>query len=124
MTRERLSILYVSPTPTSLPRFGAQARMHGLTQLAQRHELTAVMLIDEVLVNAHEGRRTMKAYCHEVVLVSVPAWEILANGWCSSAPWPRSFEQLPFISAAAGLTHVACISGASHVQGRRSLAKR
>src|SRR4051794_16750555 len=48
MTPERLSILYVSQMPASPPRFGAQARVHGLmTQLAQRHELTAVMLVDD-----------------------------------------------------------------------------
>ena len=73
MPRECLSILYVSPTPISPPPFGAQARMHGLmTQLARRHDLTAVMLIDEVLFDADECRRAMKAHCCEVVLVPVP----------------------------------------------------
>ena len=39
MSPERLNILYVSPMPASPPRFGAQARMHGLmTQLARRHD--------------------------------------------------------------------------------------
>ena len=48
MTGQQLRILHVSPTPSSPPRFGAQARMHGLmTQLARRHEITAVSLIDE-----------------------------------------------------------------------------
>ena len=47
MIAERLSILYVSQMPASPPRCGAQARMHGLmTQLARRHELTAVTLVD------------------------------------------------------------------------------
>jgi polysaccharide biosynthesis protein PslH len=73
MIRERLSILYVSPVPTSPPRFGAQARMHGLmTELARRHEVTAVALIDDVLLDADECRRAMEAYCREVVLVPVP----------------------------------------------------
>ena len=41
MHAERLSILYVSQMPASPPRFGAQARVHGLiTQLAQRHDMT------------------------------------------------------------------------------------
>jgi len=41
MSPERLSILFVSQTPASPPRFGAQARVHGLmTQLARRHDLT------------------------------------------------------------------------------------
>ena len=48
MSRDRLSILYVSHMPASPPRFGAQARVHGLmTQLARRHELSAVMLVDD-----------------------------------------------------------------------------
>lgn len=46
--RDRLSILYVSPMPPSPPRFGAQARMHGLmTNLARRHDITAVSLADQ-----------------------------------------------------------------------------
>jgi len=66
---ERLRILYVSHMPASPPRFGAQARVHGLmTQLAQRHDLTAVMLFDEEF-DADECRRAMQAYCREVVLV-------------------------------------------------------
>jgi polysaccharide biosynthesis protein PslH len=70
MTRERLSILYVSPVPTGPPRFGAQARMHGLmTELARRHDLTAVALIDHALFDVDECRRAMTAYCREVVLV-------------------------------------------------------
>ena len=41
MSPERLSILYVSHIPPSPPRFGAQARVHGLmTQLARRHDLS------------------------------------------------------------------------------------
>jgi polysaccharide biosynthesis protein PslH len=41
MSPERLNILFVSHMPASPPRFGAQARVHGLmTQLARRHDLT------------------------------------------------------------------------------------
>jgi hypothetical protein len=50
--------------PVSPPRFGAQARVHGLmTQLAQRHELTAVMLADHEfdLENAAEPCRPTAA---------------------------------------------------------------
>jgi hypothetical protein len=55
--------------PASPPRFGAQARVHGLmTQLARRHDLTAVMLIDDEF-DAEECRRAMQVYCREVVLV-------------------------------------------------------
>ena len=72
MSQERLSILYVSPMPASPPRFGAQARIHGLmTQLAQRHDLTAVMLVDNAF-DVEECRGAMQAYCREVVLVPVP----------------------------------------------------
>jgi polysaccharide biosynthesis protein PslH len=72
MSPERLSILYVSQMPASPPRFGAQARVHGLmTQLARRHELTAVMLVDDEF-DAEECRRAMQAYCREVVLVPNP----------------------------------------------------
>ena len=69
---KRLSILFVSQMPASPPRFGAQARMHGLmTQLAQRHDLTAVMLVDDEF-DIEECRLAMQAYCREVVLVPNP----------------------------------------------------
>jgi glycosyltransferase involved in cell wall biosynthesis len=72
MSPERLSILYVSQIPASPPRFGAQARVHGLmTQLARRHDLTAAMLIDDAF-DTEECRRAMQAYCREVVLVPNP----------------------------------------------------
>ena len=66
---QRLSILCVSPWVPSPPRFGAQARIHGLmTQLARRHDLTAVMLVDHEF-EVEECRRAMRAYCRDVVLV-------------------------------------------------------
>jgi glycosyltransferase involved in cell wall biosynthesis len=69
MNPQRLNILSVSQMPASPPRFGAQARMHGLmTQLARRHDLTAVMLVDEEF-DIEECRRAMQVYCREVVLV-------------------------------------------------------
>jgi polysaccharide biosynthesis protein PslH len=69
MSPERLSILFVSQTPPSPPRFGAQARVHGLmTQLARRHDLTAVTLVDDEF-DVEECRRAMQAYCREAVLV-------------------------------------------------------
>jgi glycosyltransferase involved in cell wall biosynthesis len=58
--------------PASPPRFGAQARIHGLmTQLARRHDVTAVMLVDHEF-DAEECRRAMQVYCREVVLVPNP----------------------------------------------------
>jgi polysaccharide biosynthesis protein PslH len=72
MSQGRLSILYVSPMPASPPRFGAQARMHGLmTQLARRHDLTAVMQFNSE-VDAEESRNAMRAYCRDVVLIPRP----------------------------------------------------
>jgi glycosyltransferase involved in cell wall biosynthesis len=46
--------------------------MHGLmTQLAQRHDLTAVMLVDDEF-DLDECRRAMQAYCREAVLIPNP----------------------------------------------------
>jgi glycosyltransferase involved in cell wall biosynthesis len=72
MSQRPLNILFVSQLPPSPPRFGAQARMHGLmTQLARHHHLTAVVLIDDQF-DIEECRRAMQAYCQEVVLVRNP----------------------------------------------------
>ncbi len=72
MNPQRLKILFVSQMPASPPRFGAQARMHGLmTQLARDHDLTAVALVDDVF-DIDECRQAMQAYCREVVLVPNP----------------------------------------------------
>jgi len=73
MSPQRLNILCVSQLPASPPRFGAQARMHGLmTELAQHHDLTAVVLVDEEF-DIEECRRAMQVYCHEVVLIPNPS---------------------------------------------------
>lgn len=70
--RDRLSILYVSPMPPSPPRFGAQARMHGLmTSLAKKHDVTAVSLVDAEF-DVEDCRRAMKPYCRDVVLIPNP----------------------------------------------------
>ncbi|WFU34576.1 glycosyltransferase family 4 protein [Bradyrhizobium brasilense] len=72
MHSDRLNILFVSQMPASPPRIGAQARMHGLmTELAQRHDLTAVMLVDDEH-DIEECRAAMQAYCRKVVLVRNP----------------------------------------------------
>src|SRR6266700_2044978 len=72
MMPQRLNILCVSHLPVSPPRFGAQARTHGLmTQLARRHDLTAVVLADQQF-DIEECRRAMQAYFREVVLVRDP----------------------------------------------------
>jgi polysaccharide biosynthesis protein PslH len=72
MSPRRLNLLHVCPMPASPPRFGAQARMHGLmTELARRHDLTAVVLVDEEF-EADDCSRAMKAYCREVAMVPNP----------------------------------------------------
>ena len=72
MTTDRLSVLHLSHMPSSPPRFGAQARMHGLlTEVAKRHDVTAVTLLDEEFDEA-EVRREMGAYCREVVVLPNP----------------------------------------------------
>jgi glycosyltransferase involved in cell wall biosynthesis len=43
-----------------------------MTQLARRHDLTAVMLVDDEF-DADECRRAMRAYCRDVVLVPNPS---------------------------------------------------
>src|ERR1700756_151872 len=99
MSPDRLNILCVSPMPASPPRFGAQARMHGLmTQLARRHDLTAVTLVDDAF-DADECRRAMQAYCREVVLVPNPCGrEGLTKRLLQlrSLASTRSFERLRF----------------------------
>jgi polysaccharide biosynthesis protein PslH len=97
MSPERLSILCVSQMPASPPRFGAQARVHGLmTQLGRRHDLTAVMLIDDQF-DIRECRLAMEAYCREVVLIANPySREGLRKRMLQfrSLTSPRSFERL------------------------------
>ena len=43
-----------------------------MTQLARRHDLTAVMLVHNEF-DAEECRRAMQAYCRDVVLVPQPS---------------------------------------------------
>lgn len=72
MRAERLSILCLSQMPPSPPRFGAQARMHGLwTALARNHDLTSVALADAEF-DLEECRAAMGQYSREVVLLPNP----------------------------------------------------
>jgi glycosyltransferase involved in cell wall biosynthesis len=72
MKAGRLSILNVAQMPAAPPRFGAQARMHGLmSELGRRHDLTAVALFDDEF-DAAACQHAMSAYCREVVLVPNP----------------------------------------------------
>jgi glycosyltransferase involved in cell wall biosynthesis len=99
MIPERLNVLYVSPLPPSPPRFGAQARVHGLiTNLARRHDVTAISLIDRGF-DVEECRRAMTGYCREVVLIPNPnGREGVAKRALQlrSLVSPRSFEHHHF----------------------------
>jgi glycosyltransferase involved in cell wall biosynthesis len=96
MSQDRLKILYLAQMPPSPPRFGAQARMHGLmTQVARRHDLTAVALADGGF-DAEECARAMRAYCRDVVLVpNASGSGRLAKRWLQarSLASRRSFER-------------------------------
>jgi polysaccharide biosynthesis protein PslH len=99
MSSERLSILCVSQMPASPPRFGAQARTHGLmTELARRHDLTVAMMVDESF-DADECRRAMQLYCREVVLVPDPQGQAGISKrlmQIKSLASAKSFERLRF----------------------------
>lgn len=91
MPTDRLSILYVSPMPPSPPRFGAQARMHGLmTSLAKRHDVTAVTLVDQEF-DLEDCRRAMQAYCNDVTVIPNPHGR---NGAAKRALQLRSLASL------------------------------
>lgn len=93
----RLKILSVAQMPASPPRFGSQARMHGLmSELGRRHDLTAIVLMDDEF-DADECRAAMQAYCKNVVLVPNPyGQEGLAKRLLQlrSLASTRSFERL------------------------------
>jgi len=69
MNERRLRILFVSQMPPSPPKFGAQARMHGLLSTLARHDdVSAISLYDEEF-DPEECRKAMSAHCREVWLV-------------------------------------------------------
>lgn len=72
MSKDSLNILYVSHVPPSPPRFGAQARVHGLiTEMARKHDVTALVLLDSEF-DARECEDALRAYCRDVVVVPNP----------------------------------------------------
>lgn len=85
---ERLKVLLVSPMAPSPPRFGAQARTHGLlSNFAQRHDLSAVVLHDDDATPGTSGP-PMLTYCREVTFVRNPN---SATGWRRRALQVRSW---------------------------------
>jgi polysaccharide biosynthesis protein PslH len=78
MATETLKVLLLSPVAPSPPRFGAQARTHGLlTNLAQRHEITAIILHEEDSVPQTSGA-AIRSYCKEVHFIRNPHG---VSGW-------------------------------------------
>jgi glycosyltransferase involved in cell wall biosynthesis len=78
MATEPLKVLLLSPMAPSPPMFGAQARTHGLlTNLAQQHEITAVILHDDEST-PHVSGAAMRSYCKQVHFVRNPHG---ASGW-------------------------------------------
>lgn len=85
---ERLSVLLVSPMAPSPPRFGAQARTHGLlSNLAKHHDFTAIVLHDDDETPSTSGP-AMRAYCREVTFVRNPNG---VTGWRRRALQVRSW---------------------------------
>jgi glycosyltransferase involved in cell wall biosynthesis len=99
---ERLRVLFVSPMAPSPPRFGAQARTHGLlTHLAQEHDVTALVLHDDDATPAVSGD-AMRAYCREVAFVKNPngaaGWRRRAlqlRSWLSGRSYQRHLFAVP-----------------------------
>lgn len=83
--------------PASPPRFGAQARIHGLlAPLAARHDVTALALVDPEF-DLEECRRAMGAYCREVVLIPNPR---------GRAGWPKRFLQARSLASRHSFEHL------------------
>jgi polysaccharide biosynthesis protein PslH len=72
MSNDRLNILLVTPMAPSPPRFGAQARTHGLMSgLAKHHDVSAIVLHDDDETPA-TSESAMREYCREVTFLRNP----------------------------------------------------
>jgi glycosyltransferase involved in cell wall biosynthesis len=99
---ERMNVLVVSPMAPSPPRFGAQARAHGLlSNLAKHHDLTAIVLHEDTETPATSGP-AMEAYCREVTFVHNPngalGWRrraLQARSWVSGRTYQRYLFTVP-----------------------------
>ena len=107
MESSRLSVLLVSPMAPSPPRFGAQARTHGLlSYLGKDHDLTALVLHDDDETPA-VSEPAMRAYCREVTFVRNPnpasGWRRRAlqlKSWLSRRSYQRHLFAVPAFQAA------------------------
>lgn len=99
---ERLNVLLVSPMAPSPPRFGAQARTHGLlSNLAKHHDLTAIVLHEDSETPGTSGP-AMRTYCREVTFVRNPngvvGWRrraLQARSWLSGRTYQRYLFTVP-----------------------------
>ena len=104
---ERLSVLVVTPMAPSPPRFGAQARTHGLlSNLANRHNITAVVLHEDADTPETNGP-AMRAYCREVLFVRNPNGAaglgrrvLQARSWLSTRSYQRHLFAVPALQQA------------------------
>jgi glycosyltransferase involved in cell wall biosynthesis len=102
MATEPLRVLLLSPMAPSPPRFGAQARTHGLlTNLAQHHEITAVILHDDENTPQISGT-AMRSYCRQVHFVRNPhgasGWRrrlLQLRSWFSQKSYQRLVSMVP-----------------------------
>lgn len=102
MVRERLNVLFVSPMAPSPPRFGAQARAHGLlSNLAKGHDFSALVLHDDLETPEVSGP-AMREYCREVTFVRNPnpatGWRrrvLQARSWFSRRSYQRHLFTVP-----------------------------
>jgi polysaccharide biosynthesis protein PslH len=98
----RLNVLLVSPMAPSPPRFGAQARAHGLlSNLAKHHDLSAIVLHEDSETPGTSGP-AMRAYCREVTFVRNPngaiGWRrraLQARSWLSERTYQRYLFTVP-----------------------------
>jgi len=88
--RDRLNILWVTPMPPSPPRFGGQARMHGLlTATAASHDVTAIALCEPAFDRA-ASEVAMRAYS--------PAARAVASPNHSEGPRKRALQLRSLLS--------------------------
>ncbi len=106
MASGRLKVLFVSPMAPSPPRFGAQARTHGLlSNLGEHHDITAIVLHDDADTPDTSGP-AMRAFCREVIFVRNPngmaGWRkrlLQARSWLSRRSYQRHQVAAPGLQA-------------------------
>lgn len=102
MTTESLRVLLLSPMAPSPPRYGAQARTHGLlSNLARHHQITAIVLHDEDCDPQTSGA-AMRSYCKEVYFIRNPhgafGWRrrvLQLRSWFSGSSYERLHSIVP-----------------------------